>query len=163
MPGIKRDRRNRSQVRLHHTEVQPSENGAQENVCSNTAPKQHKIPGRPFVKGIDPRRNLKGRPRTFDETRTLAQSIAHETLTLSSGKRMTIAEAILRQWAASDEPQLQKAFIEYAFGKVPDQLETTPLEPKTTLILHYGHEKEKRDRDHQRLSAQISPGADQDR
>ena len=60
---------------------------------------------------------------------------------------MSCAEAILRSWAKSDEPQLQRAFVEYAFGKVPDKLETNPLENKTTLLLHYGHEKEKVERE----------------
>jgi hypothetical protein len=32
------------------------------------------------------------------------------------------------------------ARVEYAFGKVPDKIESTGLENKKTLILHYGHE-----------------------
>ena len=31
--------------------------------------------------------------------------------------------------------------MEYAFGKVPDKLDTGDFRQKTTLILHYGHEK----------------------
>ena len=58
---------------------------------------------------------------------------------------MTTVETILRSWAMSKEPQLQKAFVEYAFGKVPEKVETTGLENKT-LILHYGHERPERDR-----------------
>jgi len=46
--------------------------------------------------------------------------------------------------AKSEEPLLQKAFIEYAFGKVPDKLETNPIENKKALILHYGHEFKRR-------------------
>jgi len=30
--------------------------------------------------------------------------------------------------------------FEYAFRKVPDKIETNPLENKTRLILHYAHE-----------------------
>ena len=60
---------------------------------------------------------------------------------------MRCVEAILRSWAKSDEPQLQRAFVGYAFGKVPDKLETDPLENKQTLILHYGHERERIERD----------------
>jgi len=96
---------------------------------------------KPFVKG-DPRINRKGRPRSFDELRKLGQAIAGETVTTSRGARITLAEAILRSWAESKEPVLQKAFMEYAFGKVPDKLETNPLENRKTLILHYGHERE---------------------
>ena len=104
---------------------------------------------RNFVKG-DPRINRKGRPKGFDQVRKLAQAIAHETVTDSEGRTMSCAEALLRSWATSEQPLLQKAFMEYAFGKVPDKLETDPLENKTTLILHYGHERP-RARDDERL------------
>jgi hypothetical protein len=97
---------------------------------------------KPFVKG-DPRINRKGRPRSFDELRKLGQAIAAETVTTSRGISITLAEAILRSWAESKEPILQKAFMEYAFGKVPDKLETNPLEGRKTLILHYGHESKR--------------------
>jgi len=50
---------------------------------------------------------------------------------------------------------LQKAFVEYAFGKVPDKLETTGLENKPVLILHYAHERPQRDQ-HQRFSSGLS-------
>jgi hypothetical protein len=95
---------------------------------------------RPFVAG-DPRINRRGRPKGFDEFRRLAQAIAHEKTSDSQGNTMTIVESILRSWAESKEPTLQKAFIEYAFGKVPDKLETNPLENKTTLTLYYAHER----------------------
>ena len=54
---------------------------------------------------------------------------------------MDAAEAILRDWAISNDIAKQKAFIEYAFGKVPDKLETTGLENKTNLVLHFDHER----------------------
>ena len=81
-----------------------------------------------FTKG-DPRINRKGRPKTFDALRELAQSIAHEGAQQSGqpividGHAATVAEMILRQWATSKNPQLQRAFIEVAFGKVPDKTE----------------------------------------
>ena len=96
---------------------------------------------KPFVKG-DPRINRKGGPKSFDELRKLGQAIAGETVTTSRGTRITLAEAILRSWAESKEPQLQRAFVEYAFGRVPDRLDTDLIGAKTTLILHYGHERE---------------------
>ncbi len=49
-------------------------------------------------------------------------------------------EALLRSWVCSKEPALQIRFVEIAYGKVPDKLETNPLENKTTLILHYANE-----------------------
>lgn len=103
---------------------------------SDTAAKQRKVPtGRPFVKG-DPRINRNGRPRNFDEVRALAQQIAHKK---EKNGREAIAN-VLEEWRDSPEPALQKAFVEYAFGKVPDKIEATGLENKTTLVLHFDHE-----------------------
>ena len=104
--------------------------------------KEGGVTGKGFVRG-DARINRKGRPKGFDEMRSIALGIARETVTTSRGERIMVAEAILRSWATSREPALQRAFIEYAFGKVPDKLEADPLENKTTLILHYGHERPK--------------------
>jgi hypothetical protein len=101
---------------------------------------------RNFVKN-DPRINRRGRPKGFDAFRRKAQEIACEMVTDSEGNKITCVEALLRSWAKSEEPLLQKAFIEYAFGKVPDKLETNPLENKKTLILHYGHEFKRLERD----------------
>ena len=82
--------------------------------------------GKPFTKG-DPRINRNGRPKSFDALRALAQEIAHEKARNSDGNvitvdghAVTVAEAIMRKWASSSNPQLQKAFVEIAFGKVPD-------------------------------------------
>ena len=88
------------------------------------------ITGKGFVKG-DPRINRKGRPKSFDALRELAQQIANEPLTSADGKiKLTRVEMIMRDWALSKNYQLQKAFIEIAFGKVPDQLDiTTDGEP----------------------------------
>ena len=101
---------------------------------------------RNLVKG-DARINRKGRPKGFDQMRKLAQAIAAEKVTDSEGNTMTCVEALLRSWATSEELQPQRAFIEYAFGKVPDKLETDELENKKTLILHFGHERRPMERD----------------
>ena len=85
---------------------------------------------KPFVKG-DPRINRNGRPKSFKAFRELALSIAHEEATskgepvVINNHKVTTSEAILRTWAMSKNPQLQKAFIEIAFGKVPDALDVT--------------------------------------
>ena len=80
---------------------------------------------KPFKKG-DPRINRNGRPKTFDGLRSLAQEIAHEVAqsggsdAVIGGHKVTIAEAILRSWSMSKNPQLQRSFMEIAFGKTPD-------------------------------------------
>ncbi len=112
----------------------------QSNGRSNTA-ESCKPRGKPFVNGNDPRRNLKGRPKTFEAAREIAQALSHEE---KNGK-MAI-ERLLRSWLNSDEPTLQKAFVEYAFGKVPDKLETTGLENKPVLVLHFAHERQEASR-----------------
>lgn len=91
-----------------------------ESVSSNTAESTKKQPrGKPFATG-DKRINRKGRPKNFDALRTLAQQIAHEPL---SGSNITRIEAILRTWSSSPEPQLQRAFVEIAYGKVKDEIQ----------------------------------------
>ncbi len=108
---------------------------------SYTTPKQSsRTRGlRPFVKG-DARINRKGRPRSYDQLRKLAQAIAHETTTDNQGNEITTAVAILRSWATSKQPSLQIAFIEYAFGRVPEKIETAgrdgvPLKPMVIQVV----------------------------
>lgn len=81
------------------------------------------ITGKGFVKG-DRRINRKGRPKSFDALRELAQQIAHEELQ-SGDMRMTTTEAILRKWATSKDPRLQMQFMDVAYGKVPNVTEIT--------------------------------------
>lgn len=90
-----------------------------------------------FVKG-DLRCWRKGRPRSFDAARELALAIAHEPAIkddkpeIINGHIKTIVEKILREWAVSNNPILQKAFMEIAFGKVPDSVN---IKSKSELIL----------------------------
>lgn len=104
---------------------------------SNTTDNQRpKIPGgvtgKGFVKG-DKRINRKGRPKSFDQLRALAQQIAHEPI--SEGNTITVAEAILRTMAKENPAR----FVEIAYGKVPDEVKHTgdasrPVVVKATQI-----------------------------
>jgi len=109
----------------------------------NAVPKQLK----PFVKG-DPRINRKGRPKTFDAARALAQQIAHEIAKVKDKDNpdneielviddhyVTVTEAILRSWANSGDPKLSTAFMEWAYGKVPSVTEVTGKDGKDLPVL----------------------------
>ena len=80
-----------------------------------TEKKKRNISGlKPFKKGDDPRRNLKGRPKTFDQLRELFQQIANEEIEYE-GKKITRAEFI----ALTMSKKQMKEFLEYGYGKVP--------------------------------------------
>jgi len=97
---------------------------------SNTTQKQPGgITGKGFVKG-DPRINRKGRPKSFDALRALAQQIASETASDKDGTPAEInghiatnVEIILR--AMMKDKRTAQQFLEIAFGKVPSQLDVT--------------------------------------
>ena len=67
----------------------------------------NRVPGGPFRKG-DPRINRKGRPKSFDGLRSLAQEIAHEAAkqgnqpVVIDGHVVTVTEAIMRHLPVSD-------------------------------------------------------------
>lgn len=94
---------------------------------SNTAKKLH--PGlKPFAKGHDPRRNLKGRPKAFDFIREIAQSVAEEEIRTKSGDARKRIEEIVRKMA--DNPRFWPLFVELAYGIAPRSVQvSTPTEP----------------------------------
>ena len=97
------------------------------------------VVGKPFQNGGDPRRNTRGRPRTFDALRELCQKICNERITLDC-ESLTRLEVILRDWSTSKDVQKQIALVQYGYGKPADKIETN-LEPKPILRLYYAHEK----------------------
>ena len=89
---------------------------------------------KPFVKG-DKRINRKGRPKSFDALRKLAQQIAAEDLQSTDGDVVTRIEALLRVMSSSKNPADRALFLAYAFGKPKDELDlTTGGEPITKEV-----------------------------
>lgn len=70
----------------------------------------------PFKPGYDPRRNTKGRPKSFDQLRELFQQIAEDNIEVD-GIKMTRAEAIAL--TMTSDKKLMREFLEFAYGKVP--------------------------------------------
>lgn len=95
---------------------------------SNTGDKQSVARPGQFVKG-DRRINRKGRPKSFDAMRTLAQQIAHEV----TADGWTQVESILRK-LAEDDP---KHFLEIAFGRVPTPLQHSGAEGDSVIRVEY--------------------------
>lgn len=87
---------------------------------------------KPFTKG-DKRINRKGRPKSFDQLRKLALQLAHEETETKQGE-MTAVEIILRQMM-QDKKQ-REIFLQYAYGKVPDEL-NVKQSGKVTLKLQW--------------------------
>ena len=77
---------------------------------------------KPFTKG-DKRINRKGRPKSFDALRKLAQQIAAEELQSTDGDTITRIEALLRVMSTSRNPADRKTFLEYAFGKPKEEVD----------------------------------------
>ena len=103
------------------------------------------VPGKPFTKG-DARINRHGRPKSFDELRSLSRELAHEIAKHEDGTSIEIdgrpisnIEAILRKWMNGDNQVLQQKFVEIAYGKVPDKLEVTEEDgaPWTVNIIRF--------------------------
>ena len=85
---------------------------------------------KPFRKGHDPRRNTKGRPKTFDKLRSLAQMIAVEDGITTDEGILSNVEVILRGMMKADP----KLFLEIAYGKVPTDINLS-ADSKHTLTI----------------------------
>jgi hypothetical protein len=103
----------------------------------DTAPEQHKVPGKPFIKG-DKRINRRGRPKSFDALRKLAIKIAGETIPNPQGEDYTRIEAMLRVLTSSKAPADRALFLAYAYGKPKDEVDiTTGGEKLTEITIKY--------------------------
>jgi hypothetical protein len=87
-----------------------------------------------FKKG-DKRINRAGRPKDFTGLRKLAQLIANEKVSSKDGTLvMSRIELIMRDWASSKDAKLNKSFVEFAYGKVPDNVDVTSGGQPITLV-----------------------------
>jgi hypothetical protein len=97
------------------------------NTAENTPKRTN---GKPFVHG-DPRINRKGRPHNFTQLRKLAVLVAGE----QDEAGITRVLEILRDMAKSRDIAKQAKFLEYSYGKVPDQLDVTSGGDKITFVI----------------------------
>lgn len=92
--------------------------------ASNTGDNRPPADGK-FTKN-DPRINRKGRPKTFDALRRLAQQIACEVITDPDlDTPVSRVEQMLREMSGSGDARKIVPFLEIAYGKVPAPVEVT--------------------------------------
>src|SRR5574340_139361 len=77
-----------------------------------------------FKKG-DKRINRKGRPRSFDALRKLAQAVLAEAIETGDGEAVTRIEAMLKLMSSSRNPADRKTLLEYAYGKPKEEIDVT--------------------------------------
>jgi hypothetical protein len=104
------------------------------NTAENTPKRTN---GKPFVRG-DPRINRKGRPHNFTQLRKLAVLVAGE----QDEEGITRVLEILRDMAKSREVAKQAKFLEYSFGKVPDQMDITSAGDAITFVIKRDDEED---------------------
>lgn len=94
---------------------------------------------KPFKKGkgVDPRINRNGRPKSFDKLRKLAQQLAHEIVKDKNGNpiirdnaKQTQITELLRDLIKKDPVK----FLEYAFGKPKEKVEVSGNEEKPIVV-----------------------------
>lgn len=108
-------------------------------MAKGTATPQQLANLKPFTKG-DPRIWKGGRCiSTSKQLHQLAQEIANEEVG-NSKQRANRIERLLRKWLESKDARLQIAFVEYAYGKVPQRAEVTGKdgEPISFTIVERG-------------------------
>jgi hypothetical protein len=82
-------------------------------------------------------RNINGKnAANLAQLRKLALSIGNETVTGKDGTQISRVELILRMWSMSNNWQLQKLFMEYAYGKVPDDVSLNMPQQITFRVIY---------------------------
>lgn len=104
------------------------------------------ITGKGFQKGADPRRNMNGRPRTYDALRKLALKVLEEQVTVkdkATGEqfRMSRSEMILRKWASSGNGIKEQNLFLAAYGKAPEEIIINPQSTVTLKVVWGGRAK----------------------
>lgn len=94
---------------------------------------------KPFKKN-DPRINRKGRPKSFDALRELAQEIAIEPAKTADGQPLVINDKVVTRIEAAlrmmlTDKKLFSTFLEYAYGKPKVELEHTGSGDKGEILL----------------------------
>jgi len=110
-------------------------------IGSNT---EKKLPsGKPFKKGYDPRRNLRGVPKEAIKARHLLRKIAAELLTLpNGGGEITRIEAMLTAMFSSKAPADRQNLLKALWpGLLKDELDLTSGGERVTFIV----ERDERD------------------
>ena len=89
---------------------------------------------KPFQKA-DPRINRAGRPKNYDLIHEIATRLCAEPADLEDNPEgISQLEAIMREWLTSKNYHKQLAVIQYAFGKIPEQIEIQKKEPNRVII-----------------------------
>jgi len=118
---------------------------------SKTAPElRQDPPGKPFKKGYDPRRNLRGVPKDTIKGRALVRKIGAELIHISEKQSngevveydITRAEAMIRLMYSSKAPADKQTLLKALWpGLVKDELDLTSGGERVTFIV----ERDERD------------------
>ena len=124
-----------------------------ENTVENTDKRLENLKGRkPFVKGFDPRRNLKGVPRDAVAMRKHMRMIAAELIG-AGDTEMTRLDAALRQLWTSRNPAHNKLALQVLDPKILTEHTEQSGEIITKVIFEYSED----------TTPKVTPGADADK